>query len=312
MPEVCEVTLTALFLKNKISNYTLHKIEIVGGKYSRKPLKGLDEFNNELPMTIHDVNSKGKQMWFIMKKDNKIYYVMSHFGMDGRWGFDNHKHANIVWFLKDCDGNSIPFYFIDHRNFGTVEFLSNISDFHTKINNLGPDFLKEEFSESDLKERMKTLLCKGGKLVQKKADKNIVKILMEGQKINDGIGSGLGNYLTAEILYRAKISPLKTIGEIYKDDALIKSLADAIKLVTKLSYLTNITGYMEHIKEFVKDIRTKVKSKKAPNYHKNVDVKGLVFSYQVYRKKLDPYDNKVETVEILKNRNMYWVPDVQL
>ena len=312
MPEVCEVTLTALFLKNKISNYTLHKIEIVGGKYSRKPLKGLDEFNKELPMTIHNVDSKGKQMWFMLKKGDKTYYVMSHFGMDGRWGFDNHKHANIVWYLKDRNENSIPFYFIDHRNFGTVEFLSNTIDFQTKVNSLGPDFLKEEFNENDLKNRMKSLLYKKDKLILTKANKSIVKILMEGQKANDGIGSGLGNYLVAEILYRAKISPLKTIGEIYKNEVLIKSLTESIKFVTKLSYVTNITGYMEHIREFVKEIRNKIKSNDAPNYHKDIDVKGQVFSYQVYRKKQDSNGNKVEMVEIIKNRNMYWVPAVQV
>lgn len=312
MPEVCEVTLTALFLKNKISNYTLHKIEILNGKYSRKPLKGLDEFNDELPMTIYDIDSKGKQMWFVMKKGDKIRYVMSHFGMDGRWGFETHPHANIAWLLKDNDGNSIPFYFIDHRNFGSVEFISNKIDFNTKINSLGPDFLKTEFDAADLKKRIHMLTYKNDTLVKRKGDKNIVKVLMEGQKAHEGIGSGLGNYLTAEILYEAKISPLKTINEIYKDDALIKNLTNAIKLVIKQSYLTNITGYMEHIKDYVKDIRNKVKSGVAPNYHKDVDIGDSVFSYKVYRKKLDPNGNKVETVEILKNRNMYWVPDVQL
>jgi formamidopyrimidine-DNA glycosylase len=312
MPEVCEVTLTALFLKNKIANYTLQKIEILNGKYTRKPLKGLEAFNDELPMTIYDIDSKGKQMWFIMKKGNKFYYVMSHFGMDGRWGFDNHKHANISWLLKDSDGNSIPFYFIDHRNFGSVEFITNVVDFNTKVNSLGPDFLKTEFDPADLKKRIRTLICKDGITIKRKEDKNIVKILMEGQKVHEGIGSGLGNYLVAEILYEAKISPLKTIGEIYKDDILIKNLTFAIKLVTKLSYLTNITGYMEHIKDYVKDIRNKVKVGDAPNYHKNIDIGDLVFSYKVYRKKLDPNGNKVDTVEILKNRNMYWVPDVQL
>lgn len=311
MPEVCEVTLTSLFLQDAIMNHTLTQINVIGGRYLKKPLKGLDEFNNKLPANIYNIDSKGKQMWFVVKTALETFYIMSHLGMDGRWGFKKDKNSNIVWTLKDKNNNILYLYFTDHRNYGTLEFITQKIDFVTKINNLGPDFLKTEFDKVELKNRIKNLICKNGIIVQQKANKNIVKVLMEGQKKADGIGSGLGNYLTAEILYMAKISPTKTIGEIYGNNELIERLTCSIKFITKLSYLTNITGYMENIKEFVKEIRNKVNNGKAPNYHKDIDIQNSVFSYQVYRKKQDSKGNKVETIEIIKGRNMYWVPDVQ-
>ena len=120
-----------------------------------------------------------------------------------------------------------------------------------------------------------------------------------------------GNYLTAEILYRAKISPHKTLEEIYNDDALIKRLTKNIKYVLKLCFLTNKTGYMNHIEEHVKQIRKNIKSGKIKDYHKTVKIKDEEFCYYVYRKKTDPFDNKVIAEEIIKNRRMYWVPTVQ-
>lgn len=303
MPEVCEVALTSFYLNDKIKNMKLKEIKINGGKYSKIPLPKLDEFNKLLPLNISNVDSKGKQMWFELKNNTKKYYIMSHFGMDGRWSFEHEKHANIQFILTNND-DIVNMYFIDHRNFGRIEFISNSTLFKKKINNLGPDFLKEDFTENDLKNRMKTILYKNNKIIALKRDKSIVKILMEGQKKDDGIGSGLGNYLTAEILYRAKIDPHKTLGEIYQDDKLIKQLSDSIKLVTKLSYISNITDYIGH------DIKDTVKTK-IPVYHKNVNIKGLKFCFMVYRKKFDPFKNPVSTTEIIKGRKLYYVPNVQ-
>ena len=43
------------------------------------------------------------------------------------------------------------------------------------------------------------------------------------------IGSGIGNYLSAEILYRAKISPHKTIAQICRNKKISDRLAKAIQ-----------------------------------------------------------------------------------
>ena len=308
MPEVCEVTLTSLYLNNKISNATIEKLEVLGGRYSKTPLLYLNDFNNKLPLTIQNIDSKGKQIWFELNND---IYIMSHLGMEGRWSFTKEKHANIVLHLEH-NKKKLELYFIDYRNFGRLEFIFNTSAFNKKINEIGIDFLKVSFTHTDLKNRMQSLLYKKDKLKESVANKTIVKILMEGQKTNNGIGSGLGNYLVAEVLYRAKINPQKTLINIYNDINLIKQLTKSIKTTVKLCYLTNITGYMEHITDFTKSIRNKVKNNLLPNYHNDIDTKNLIFCYKVYRQKNDPKGNPVEKIEIIKGRTTYWVPNVQL
>jgi formamidopyrimidine-DNA glycosylase len=98
--------------------------------------------------------------------------------------------------------------------------------------------------------------------------KEIVKILME-QEDNNAIGSGIGNYLVAEILYDAKISPHKTLVEIYKNDKLIKSLTKSIKYITKLSYTTSINEYSGQYKEFYDYI----KEGKYDKFHDDIKLK---------------------------------------
>jgi len=311
MPEVCEVAITSLYLNDKLEGEKLEKIEVLGGKYLRKPLEGLESFNKILPAKIEKVDSKGKQMWFVLKSKGKNYYIFSHFGMEGRWSFDKEKHANIQLSFKK-DGDLDKLYFVDHRNFGRLELITKKSDFTSKINELGPDFLKQEFDHIELKKRMENLICPKGKKNTRKWNKNIVKVLMEGQKANDGIGSGLGNYLTAEILYRATINPHTSIGSIYEKDNLVKLLAKSIKYTVKLSYMTNKTGYMQHIKDFNSRIRELVNSGKAPNYHSDIDIKNNKFEYLIYRKKKDPLGNDVKSTEIIKTRSMWYVPKIQV
>ena len=307
MPEVCEVALTALYLNDKLKNMKLKKVEILGGRYKRNHPSWFDDLNSNLPLTLKEIDSKGKQMWFKFKNNT---YMMSHFGMEGRWSFKKDHHANIKLTLKK--GTKETFlYFVDHRNFGRLDYLDKESDFNDSKDSIGPDFLKEDFSSQDLKDRMEKYMYRKGKIVKSRKEKPILKVLMEGQKKSDGIGSGIGNYLAAEILYRAKIAPTTTVYKIYESNNALKDLTDSIKFVIKASYLTNKTGYIEHIKEYASKIREKIKSGKAPNYHSSVDIGDKEFCFKVYRKNKDPLGNKVLRGKVIKSRTIYWVPTVQ-
>jgi len=90
---------------------------------------------------------------------------------------------------------------------------------------------------------MKNYIFKNNKKNKTRYNKEIVRVLMEGQKKDNGIGSGLGNYLTVEILYNAKISPYKKLGEIYDSKKLTKSLSNSIKYIVKLCFLTKVTVF---------------------------------------------------------------------
>jgi formamidopyrimidine-DNA glycosylase len=132
--------------------------------------------------------------------------------------------------------------------------------------------------------------------------------MMEQNKKN-GIGSGLGNYLVPEILYRAKISPHRHVGDLSKKD--VENLLDSMKYIIKLCYVTNTTDYVSHLSKFLKTHRNKIKSGKFPNYISDIKIEDDKSDFKVYRKKIDEFGNKIIGEEIIKGRTTYWCPDVQ-
>src|SRR5690606_6116413 len=169
-------------------------------------------------------------------------------------------------------------------------------------NILAPDVLKTEFSDHDFILWVKNFLYKHPRSKNKK----IVKILMN-QNVSDGLCSGLGNYMVAEILYRSKLSPHRSIISLSNED--IMTLSQNIKIMTKTCYMSNKTGYMKKFKNFIDLHRKMVDSGQYPNYHPDIDYND--FSFMVYRQKYDPLGNEVKSEEIILGRTTYWVPAVQ-
>ena len=322
MPESAEVTLTHLYLDTKLKNKWIQNISIIGGRYKRNSaIPGLNIFKKVLPLKIVCLNSCGKFMWFELEdKDHENYYILNTFGLSGRWSFEKDKNSNVLFeILDDKTKKTYDLYFTDPRNFGTLQFTDKRKDLTDKLKKLAPDFLKTEFTEKEFYERYLTFLKKS----KKRSEMPIIKILM-GQQISNGLGSGLGNYLAPEILYRAKISPHRKLGDISKKE--IYELLKQIKYVTKLCYLTNDTGYMVHLKEFADNRLDNVKKGIYPDYHPDIKIKkNEKFSYQVYQQKKDPLGNNVKAEIIIKSsknkkagktdketgRTTYWVPNVQ-
>lgn len=304
MPEVCEVVLTALYLTKLLKNKQIKSIKVLGGRYKKKPLDNLNKFNDLLPLKITKIDSKGKQLWFELQNKK---YILSHFGMDGRWYTEKENNSNIEFIIKDKE-KEFSLYFIDSRNFGRLEFMFNTKDFNNKIDQLGEDLLKEKLTVDIMKKRMERYMFSKGKL-NKKSGKKIIKVLMEGQKKSMGIGSGIGNYLAVEILYRSKISPHTSIYSIYKNVNLLETFVYNIKYVLKLCFITNKTGYMNNLKDFLDEYR---KKDKYPDYHKDIKIKKKdEFCYLVYRRKKDNLNNNVKAEKIISGRTTYWVPVVQ-
>lgn len=316
MPEVVEVCLTALYLNQELRNKKIVNIKILGGRYSRHPLKGLPDFKNNLPLTINKIDSKGKFMWFELSNSKNNYYILNTFGLEGMWGFNKKKHSHIIFEIKN-NKEIVKLYFTDSRNFGTIEMTPNKKILEKKLNSLGPDFLKENFSKEEFYNRIKNnIKTKDGKILLNRANKKIVKVLMDQSK--NGIGSGLGNYLSAEILYCAKISPHKKLLEFYKNKYLAYDLAICIKKILKFVYLTAEIGYLEHldpkIDKFINNLRKKIRDDKNYKYNFHPDIKiknNAKFKFIVYRQKKDPFGNKVKQEKIIPSRTTYWVPNIQ-
>uniref|UniRef100_A0A6C0LR81 Formamidopyrimidine-DNA glycosylase catalytic domain-containing protein n=1 Tax=viral metagenome TaxID=1070528 RepID=A0A6C0LR81_9ZZZZ len=280
MPEVCEVALTSEILLKYLKNKILISFEFESGRYLKNKPEDYHSFVKQLPLKIMNIDTVGKFMWFdLMDKDANHWYIWNTFGLTGMWSiFKPKTYRAKLKFEEDID-----VYFSDLRNFGTFKFSTSKIDLRDKINKLSPDFLKDNF---DI-------------MLVKKYDQPIVKILMDQTKI----GSGLGNYLTAEILYRAHISPHRLGISLTNKE--LHNLEYWIKYVTKQCYINNHIGYMINLEESVKHI-------KKENYHPDINITSEEFKFMVYRKKIDPLGQYVKADKsLIKGRTTYWVPTIQ-
>jgi formamidopyrimidine-DNA glycosylase len=282
MPEVPEIALTAEILGKYLIDKKLKSFDFVSGRWHNKDPPGYNDFVDALPLKVVDIDSMGKFLWFDLvdpKDEDSHWYIWNTFGLTGMWSFfePDHNRAELTF-----SGGKTA-YFSDMRNFGTFKFSQDRTALDKKLKQLSPDFLKDDdFTLSGIT----------------KYKIPIVKILMDQTKV----GSGLGNYLTAEILYRAEISPHRPGNKLTKAD--IKRLIYWIKYVTKLAYTDNHIGYMINLETE----SNKIKKKK---YHPDIKLEDDEFQFLVYRQKEDPDGNKVKAENIIGNRKTYWVPAVQ-
>jgi formamidopyrimidine-DNA glycosylase len=284
MPEVCEVTLTAQILEHKVKNHAIVKCTILSGRYTKHLPTNWHEFQKNMPYNIKAIRNKGKFLWFSLFHHQDIevnkMYIWNTFGLTGMWGFTKSKSSHIEFELD----NGFKFWYSDSRNFGTMIFNPSRPETLAKVKSLAPDFL-----QSDNWNVAKA----------KKYNQQLVVILMDQKKI----GSGLGNYLVAEILYRTKISPYQICSNMSEHQ--ITSLTYWIKYVTKLCYINNHTGYMRYFEGEQDKIVKR-------DYHPDVIIPaGTEFQFDVYRRDVDSLGNKVLGDKIIKGRTTYWVPEVQ-
>lgn len=280
MPEIAEVAITAEILKKYLLDKKLLALNYVSGRYIKKDPSGYKKFIKNIPLTVKNIDSKGKFLWFeLLDTDNNSWYIWNTFGMSGMWSLKEPPYVRAIFSF----GNVITAYYSDSRNFGTFKFSNSKEELDKKLSSLGTDFLKDDFSLKKIK----------------KYKIPIAKLLSDQKKI----GSGLGNYLIPEILYRAKISPHRLGTDMSKKD--LKKLKYWIKYVVKLAYMDNHIGYMKNLEDETKKL-------KKHNYHPDIVLDGNTFKFLIYRQKKDPKGNKVKTDKINGERNTYWVPAVQI
>ena len=295
MPEIIEVFLTTKYLNYKLQNKFIDKFSIKGGRYLKEDIEKINEFKKALPLKINNIKSKGKFMWFELSND---FYILNTYGMSGRWGFYKEKHSDISFKISDAT----ILYFTDPRHFGTISF-SNGDELDHKLAKLAPDFIQNHFTNNDLYHRIENLVNNN------RGHHNIVRVLMD-QTNKNGIGSGLGNYLVSEILFRAKISPHTTIDDLYDDKKMCNRLSKSIKYIIKLALLTENIGYLADLDDdffdFINNFRKKIK-----NLYPEINIKKEIFKFNIYRQGKDPYGNNIVKEKLVPGRKFYWSPAVQ-
>lgn len=300
MPEGPEIIITMQYLKSKIKKKKIKGIEIISGRYTHETLKGYELTENKI-FIVEDINTKGKFLWFKMiDLTGKTYYMLNTFGLSGRWSFENNNSARVKFIIQSNTDNSKTYslYYIDPRNFGTVEFTDNEDVLNNKLNKLAPDILKDIKTDEEIVKRIKYLIT------NKRRDFNLVKTLMD-QEI---LVSGIGNYLVAEILYDACLDPHRSLVSL--NDNEIKKLAHSMRKIPKYAYYDNGSGYMEYFESFMKSHTKKIDNGIYPDYHPDIKVSNG-FKFKVYQQKKDPNGYIVLNDEIVKGRTIHWVKEIQ-
>lgn len=285
MPEAPEITFLTDTLNRDLSGKKLVSIKIDTGKYRDSPPDGCESFTNALPLTVNTINSKGKFIYITFQNSN--WQIWNTLGLTGEWSktpAKNPKNISMEFVFELA-----TYYFNDQIHYGTVKFVDDFPvngpvngqvngigiQLTKKLKTLGPDILKDDI---DLEIFIKR--------VRKHDSKNVVEVLMDQKVV-----SGVGNYLVAEILYDAKISPNHKISEL--DNSKLETILNSTKYVSKLSYMSQggINDYNNRIKIRIGD-----------------------FSYKVYERDQDPHGNPVKIDIRVKNkqkRRTFWVPAVQ-
>jgi len=221
MPEGVEVTLQKESLQ-KFINGTLEEFNIKSGRYMRHTLpKELKEFQNSLPTKITKIDNKGKLL-YIIYKNNWIQII--RLGMTGKFhSSKKKKHDHYEW--KTSKGN---FYLNDYRNFGTITLTKDKNYLYQKLSSLGLDPLISPI----IPEQIKDLINKW--CSTKRKNNELALFLMNQKNI-----AGIGNYLRADIIYKAQLDPFLNICDFSQ----YRKLANAINYIFTKSYNDQKEGY---------------------------------------------------------------------
>jgi len=263
MPEGPEVTNFVRSINNFLTEGDLlQSVTPLSGRYTKKPIEGLT--STQFPLTVESVGCKGKFIYWTFKDADVV--IFNTLGMSGAWS-NVPRHARVKFETSVGD-----LYFNDPRNFGTVKFC-NRKDLKLKLASLGPDMLNENVKPSTFIERLR-----------KHPDATLAEVLM-----NQGVVSGVGNYLKADSLWLAKLSPWRKVGD--STDEQLTLLSESVSDVIRTAYLNGGSTILTY---------------------KGFDGKEGKHSMLVYGRKRDPNGDDVVCQETKDGRTTWWVPRVQL
>lgn len=201
MPELAEVKLMTEFFNSKAESKRFRAVH-------KSPES---KVSTDLSLTPTDVEgftvsakSRGKEsiVYLTGVKSGEVKKLKVTFGMSGHWRSASHAtkipdHSHLMF--EAFDGGIMCL--VDVRRFAKWSWVEDWSQ------NRGPDpvFEHDEF--------VKNLVSNRHKKVFKKP---ICEMLMDQKYFN-----GIGNYLRAEILYRAKMDPWKSAYDAIKDGKML-------------------------------------------------------------------------------------------
>lgn len=277
MPEVAELKHSRDRLRQALVGRWLSKFDLVSNsRFGRKIPDGHPAFVGSLPCSVKAIDTRGKFMWWTVEsRDGIEWYVWCTYGMSGQWSTQRSKHTAATVAFVDIDGSHRAIHFNDPRHFGTLKFVNDKKQHERKLASLGPCVLESPVDPRIFAERL-----------LKKPNRTIVEALMDQSGV-----AGVGNYIKAEAIYRAGISPWRKVLELQSSDW--SKLHHEVVAVARESY--NSQGA---------SIRT----------YRTVDGdpgEGQFF-FRVYGKKNCPLGHQVTRDETPDGRTTHWCPICQM
>lgn len=293
MPEAAEIRVISEYL-NKVWSGKL--IVSLGwdsrSKFNKTGIKNMDLV--KVPCKVIRVFPHGKLIIIeTINSLNNTIFMISQLGMEGKWVHKPEKHSNFRLYFGNLSQDKTEYivedtwWYDDSRHFGHFNVYPDLSE-PKKVH--GPCL-------------MNTALYHQG-LVIPNSHQNIIDLNLFTTKIrNPRISSkyicdflmeqkhmaGIGNYLRAEILYRAKINPLKKLESFLDGDIekLYKSILEQMVIAYGAKGLT-------------------IKSYWDPEGNKGK------CPLSVYGQTFDPHSNPVEKFKDKSGRTVHWVPAIQV
>ncbi len=224
MPELPEVEVVKKSLEGRIKNLIIKKV-IINDKKLRYKLK-INEFNKLIGKKVLGVKRRSKFLLFFFENET---VMMVHFGMTGKFliqdKYDKMSRTSFYYNVSDNNAKhdkvvlifnkNLKLIYNDIRKFGFIKIFAVDEIYKNKhLKLLGPEPLTNKFNYIYFKKYIVS------------RNRNIKNLLMDQRFL-----SGLGNIYVNETLYHCKISPIKNIRYLKKEE--IKRLVYYIKRILK-------------------------------------------------------------------------------
>ena len=257
------------FAKCKNCNYIEKEIKIENERENKNENENENERENE-----------NKTEKYIFTYPSMLDYISKN--SETQWIENDLNHLNVEFITNY---KNISFYFYDQLSFGTLKAVDCNTNGETilekKLKELGPDILDDKTTFELFKKQIRK------KVNENKAIGNVI--------VNQKIISGVGNYLRADALWMAKVSPFRKVQDITNDE--LKLLYEAIVGLIWGDYNYKFAIKQKYIEP----------SLKLP-HHYNRD-------FFIYNHTKDIYGNIVKKEQLYEGsqkRFIYWVKTIQV
>ena len=227
MPELPEVETVCRALSKVLTNSRIKKIE-----FYRKDLRWQVKDNLEVSLKNNifiDPYRRGKYI-LIPTNTDKIFLI--HLGMSGQIRIKKkdivQKHDHMRMIVENNNKHFVVTY-NDSRRFGYIDlFKKKELREHFLLSKIGVEPLGRELTTEYLKNNFK---------------KRVINI--KNALIDQKIIAGIGNIYASEILYKAKINPLRKVNSLSQND--LNSIITFTKIILKRSIDFGGTTIRDHM-----------------------------------------------------------------